>query len=730
MADLTNYFAIWLKVCGIALLLVGWGYLTTTLIERILGTKRPFSANFSLFEYGVIGLPSLYVFSVVVSLFAPLSTSAHLTFVIIGTFGLGSLATVSPLSKFWASQEITLGASLCAFMGYGAAHSPWNYDAGLYYLQALSYFRQGPLALGLANIHHRLGFNSAWFPLSALCGGPLFGTDGIFLLSAAATALFLGAMLHWAFTAPRSSDYLISRFYGVTASLLFLSIHILFSMIGLSPSADLPAALTCAYAFMAFLNVGTAFQTADDSRQTETQKHLLLLVCSASLSFVTKVLEGPILLLIPLAIGLGIAQQRSWLSRAYKYTLAISGIIIGVWALHGLMLSGCLVFPAQSSCVGFLPWTISKDRAVYAGVIAEAWAKAPAVAVDQVPPGLGWIHLWREKMLPFREYLPLLAWISLGLILCAISAAVVAKIRPPKEAPSRTLSSMRLWVALATAVIGSLIWFLKAPDPRFGLGFLIAMPALIFAYFITLAVVSQPGMRLRWTMSLLALLTLGAAIQEVVNLHGRSTDLFVWRSTPVPTVRSVLADKGVVVRMPVEGNQCWAIETPCTPEPPQSLYRAYLFGHMVYSHSDNIGFGSEVPTASDFQVILGPKTWGAEPSTRRGKQFNVRWLQSETSVKILNTANQPAAVEISTHLESFGRTRQVHFVVNDKPTPELFDVKEVSPEAEGQAIVLTTTLQPGENTLILKTDGPESFLPGNRAVSQLLIGDITVKSVP
>lgn len=41
-------------------------------------------------------------------------------------------------------------------------------------------------------------------------------------------------------------------------------------------------------------------------------------------------------------------------------------------------------------------------------------------------------------------------------------------------------SNQRMKIALATSLAGIIFWFIQAPDPRFGFGFMIALPAIVW----------------------------------------------------------------------------------------------------------------------------------------------------------------------------------------------------------------------------------------------------------
>jgi hypothetical protein len=592
--NITAWLLLWLKICGIAMAIIGWGYLGTMCADVLSREKSNLIRFLGPFEFGIVGFGLVYVYALAVSVFAPLGVAAHCTFVLFGIVGFAWMAwSLLRLSRP-AWQNCVWVAALTAFVTYGMSHTRWNYDAGLYHLQAVSYFQQGAAPVGIANIHHRLGFNSSWFPISALSAGPVFGREGLFLVNAAAAIVFLGALLSSGLNEWRSKRFGATGAYAASVLLMFVSSGTLFAeWFALSPSPDLPSALSCTYAFFCFLALAgiLAATTKESENTTDLGRYILLLVSSAVLATTAKTSQLPILFLIGVLWWQPQAIRHRILPRQYRAALFLGALMALAWIVQGIMASGCLLFPVGMSCLGFLPWAVEQSKAKLALDLILTWNKAPYTPIDQIPAGLAWLPLWHDKMLRFREFVFILAWVAAGLQLLGWVTVVIGRnLKPNSRGSTPTRLGWTFVPALTVSVVGILYWFFGAPDPRFGLGFLVATPCLTFAFMASLGLKQDsPGGLQRVGVPSFAALILIAFGTQLYELYHQKGALSVWRHEPEPRVSSVVNAAGLTVRIPVEGNQCWNTKPPCTPEPVDGLHQSSVFGHVMYFHSRSAG---------------------------------------------------------------------------------------------------------------------------------------------
>jgi len=93
-----------------------------------------------------------------------------------------------------------------------------------------------------------------------------------------------------------------------------------------------------------------------------------------------------------------------------------------------------------------------------------------------------WIPRWWDPIsLPDRILLlGILAGLAINLVFLFIPSLLKRLYRPETNAGTKKSGTKKYPIALAITLAGSLLWFLGAPSPRFGTGFLV--PLLFFLY--------------------------------------------------------------------------------------------------------------------------------------------------------------------------------------------------------------------------------------------------------
>ena len=49
--------------------------------------------------------------------------------------------------------------------------------------------------------------------------------------------------------------------------------------------------------------------------------------------------------------------------------------VLAVWMLHGIMLSGCAVYPVHQTCFSWLPWAVSPQQVDDQMMAIRSWAR-------------------------------------------------------------------------------------------------------------------------------------------------------------------------------------------------------------------------------------------------------------------------------------------------------------------------------------------------------------------
>ena len=151
-------------------------------------------------------------------------------------------------------------------------------------------------------------------------------------------------------------------------------------------------------------------------------------------------------------------------------TIFLICLVLGLWAARGICLSGCIAYPAKIGCFSQLKWAVPGDRIAEENDWVRGWARNPGPKARETLSDWKWLRPWLTKHLP-REKL------MLTLLLCGI-VLIAASIRRRDRGPAKI--SPALIPALICAA-GIVFWFMAAPDPRFGYGFLFSFVLLIFS---------------------------------------------------------------------------------------------------------------------------------------------------------------------------------------------------------------------------------------------------------
>lgn len=507
-----------LHICLIAFVTVGWGSAWTRFISRW-GIREPDSAG-GLIAYGLflVTLGSNFV-----SLFLPISPVVQGVFIALG-FGFLVAFRRTALTAFrqdqaaltrWDAVALGSGLLLTALMGSG----PHFYDTGLYHAQAIKWVREYGTVIGLVNIHERLGFNSVLWPLSAVFGA---ANRGPFPVIPAAAGLLL-------FTAVR-------RRQGRSA-LLLLPVGLLFFFLpdhASSPSPDLFMALALLTALYASL------------KESPNESDVLIQGLLVTMAVVTKPSALPaMLVLVPLFL------------RNPRPVLWIWPAILGILLLvRGFLLTGYLLFPVLD--VSFpVDWRLPLAETNSTRDIILAWARMPRVDPNVVLAmrASEWIPLWFSRLdWPTRIVLTTTPLLSL----VAFASHVYRSRRSADFVWLNVLAGPKsIWIA--SALCGAAFWFSTAPDPRFGIVYMILLITASLGILLP-APKSTPG-----ALPLAIVSVLCFVLVAVTSAKWIGPGIF-WNPIRLPNpVTKEISDAPYPIRVPVHSDQCFAAPLPCAP---------------------------------------------------------------------------------------------------------------------------------------------------------------------
>ena len=152
--------------------------------------------------------------------------------------------------------------------------------------------------------------------------------------------------------------------------------------------------------------------------------------------------------------------------------------------LKNIIISGCALYPIKFTCFTSLPWTDIKQAKIVSNE-NEAWAKSwpghdnknGKISHSDYIKKFYWVKTW----LMFNGFKSFKIIFVYSLILTVFGLAVYSN---KKVKHSSKFKNKYLRYTLIILIFGTLIWFLKAPDYRYGTGYIIGLLSLIFANII------------------------------------------------------------------------------------------------------------------------------------------------------------------------------------------------------------------------------------------------------
>ncbi len=436
-----------------------------------------------------------------------------------------------------------------------AAAEPMDYDAGLYRMGIINYAAEYRAIPGLANLHSRFGFSSALGPLSAFMGNGIWENNGFRIVTGFVFALLL-LEVALRILVPRKrtpGDFLIVLGWAFT-------VWVVLGDSGRwvpSPSQDLMALITALVAFVFLVD----FVNPHTRHRWLASAALLTAAISASIRPLSWLLVLCLLLTIYLASIWVKPRERIGLAgHLYLLPSLIAVFVLGVvMMVRDAIISGWLLFPLTAFPLP-VDWRAVNPKADSLGI--TWWGRAPGLSIDQAQ-AQGWFGPWLDSFIFGRE---------MRFFVVAIVASLV---------PLLWLAGRRAWrqswppmaLALFPALVVSVVWFVTAPDIRFGWAGLFALVGIPVAFL--LAAGAYP----RWLYRAIFFIfvALGVATNwraghfeqrgnepesYALNIAGREVSVFLGPPNVVYTVPGSLGD-GTPVVYPRDGENCYMVFPMC-----------------------------------------------------------------------------------------------------------------------------------------------------------------------
>lgn len=353
-----------------------------------------------------------------------------------------SISTLNKISTFFLLSISSYSANL-------------GYDAGLYHLASQLWIKTQKINIGIANFHHRLGFSSIYEYISS----NFWFNDNLIFLHFINLIFIVQLFLN-----------LVDYFYKSTNSnlklvTLLVLIYCFLDNFGFNGGKngfieiegvtkfDTPFGIV--FAISMFL----MFYIFINNSLKKEEIYLLMLM----IIFSIQIRPTGLLLLIPFFLMIYMFKNKTKFSLVNNLASKLSALVLILWMIKNIILSGCGIFPIEILCIDNLKWY----QAGYANSITKDIGNSlRAYSLDQNV--FDWYIEWSNKF--FWNQSTMLNFII------SISVLIIFIKLIGKNAQIINKGNFNL---ILINLLYFLFWIFTAPDFRFSIGFILSIIFLL-----------------------------------------------------------------------------------------------------------------------------------------------------------------------------------------------------------------------------------------------------------
>ncbi|WP_026517416.1 LIC_10190 family membrane protein [Butyrivibrio sp. MC2021] len=363
---------------------------------------------------------------------------------------------------------------------YGTSHGIMHYDSDLYHAQAIHWIEDYGIVKGLGNLHVRLAYNSAAFPLSALYSMSFLGGKSYHVMAG-----FFALILAWQCldlkNIARRGHPVLSDFARLAA------IYYLFTVFDeiVSPASDYFLSTIVFYVVIHWLDMNV--------RHEKSVLPYILLSLLGVFAVTVKLSAAPMLLLSVVPIYKLLHNKNDKNSKAVGLSVLLAVIIALPFFLRNIVISGWILYPVTFIDLFNCSWKIPKGLAQYDALEIKTFgrgyndvAKYGNVALTQ------WLPEWFGKITGISKLMIILDVVAIALYIAIFVYFLIAFVRNKSSMGEKFgdskvfVMSHRSMVNIAdfltiggTMIICLLFWLFSAPLVRYGVVYIWMTAAIV-----------------------------------------------------------------------------------------------------------------------------------------------------------------------------------------------------------------------------------------------------------
>ena len=332
-------------------------------------------------------------------------------------------------------------------------------DAGLYHIPYVQILNESKIIIGLSNLHSRFAHTSIIQYLSAFNYNIFTKNNGILIpLASSISFLYLYFFNDILKFLKKKNNISIGKLFSLI-TLIYLSYKInRYSEFG----NDAPAHLFLFYLVSKFIY-----------SENCSLKNTKFLYLYSVFAFSNKVFLI-FIFLIPFFMFIKNIKNFK------KLLFSFPSLILLLWLLKNILISGCLIYPLKNSCFADLKWT-NIESVKSSQIEGEAWAKAwpqnknSNITMEEFSKNFNWVQAWSSVHLKYivKTFSPYLAVIISIFIFLSFSK------KRKEDNYEIGLNNQKYLLLTIIALLGILSFFLKYPIYRYGYSYVIIFLFLI-----------------------------------------------------------------------------------------------------------------------------------------------------------------------------------------------------------------------------------------------------------
>ena len=422
--------------------------------------KKNFEEN-GLFGYVFIGF-----FALLINFFYPLNTFINNIFLILIIF-FGYKLKFFNQRKLKLIKKIFISSVVAyTFIIYSNVNNP---DALLYHLPYSKILNDDKIIIGLTNLHSRFGHISIYQYISSNYVNSLFQSNGVLLpISLVPSFFFIYCYKRF------KKDFKNKNLRLNSIIIFFFLIISIYSFNRYSGwGNDAQAHIFYYLSIIYFL---------DHIHHQNNKDNFNKLITTCLFTFLIK----PFYLiscLMPLVFFL-LDKEKFKIIKSKIFIFLILFSLL--WFFKNFLISGCLIYPINSSCIESASW-YNKDRTNKAAIEGEGWSKDwgnrdkknNEVFFDQYISNFNWVETWLKNhfKVVLEKTLPIFIFLILNLVIFYFTKCLKKNYHTERNNPLIFLYIINF--------LGFFTWFTEFPIYRYGSSYIHTFFVLTF-YFILL----------------------------------------------------------------------------------------------------------------------------------------------------------------------------------------------------------------------------------------------------